>query len=694
MNGARIAAPLPKARTRQPGSSRAMGLLLPAAIALPLLVTASGAWLTWRQVWREAEQEVAHAADASAEYARRIVDGLLLRIDRANDALVGLSDAEIEAREEEVHGRLRRASATGPHGNGQRAPYIFVYDREGRVLVTGNIFPAPRGQAVEREEITTGLRGPDAPPVLIGLVQYGRVTGEPFFTVIRRREEAGNGLPEGSYDGVIAASVYTEDVSAALRRLASKPTGDVLSLIRTDGLVLARSLPIAPGVRIAEGSPLLDALRRGADRASGSGPSRLDGVNRLVAYRRVEGYPVHAAAARPHTTILRRWAMAVLPLLASGVPAALALLALALLVRRGQRDLAAANAGLERHVAARTAALSESEARFRAAVEGAPFPMMLHAEDGTVLALSRSWTGITGYAAEDLPTHAAWARRAFGPERAAARQAALAEEFASGLPADPGELEVRTRQGERRFWEFHDVPVGALPDGRRLRLSAAMDTTDRRRVEERQTLLAREVDHRAKNALAVVQAALRLTPREDAGHFAAAIEARVAALARAQGLLAETNWRGADLRDLAAGALATFLPTTGGTPDAPRAELEGPPLQLAATAVQPISLVLHELATNAVKYGALSTPGGRVRLSWRSDTTAGLLRIRWQEEGGPALSGTPGRRGFGSRILGATIRGQLGGMLEEQWPPSGILCDLALPLARAVAETPEFALAR
>jgi two-component sensor histidine kinase len=194
----------------------------------------------------------------------------------------------------------------------------------------------------------------------------------------------------------------------------------------------------------------------------------------------------------------------------------------------------------------------------------------------------------------------------------------------------------------------------------------------------------REVDHRAKNALAVVQAALRLTPREDARSFAEAVEARVGALARVQVLLAEANWRGADLRTLAEGAMAAFLPSAGLMPDAPRAELDGKPVRLAATAAQPVSLVLHELSTNAVKYGALSAHGGVVTLSWRTDPVAGLLRLRWEERGGPAIAEPPARRGFGSRIIEATVRSQLGGQVENQWTPAGLACDIALPLDRAV----------
>jgi two-component sensor histidine kinase len=209
------------------------------------------------------------------------------------------------------------------------------------------------------------------------------------------------------------------------------------------------------------------------------------------------------------------------------------------------------------------------------------------------------------------------------------------------------------------------------------------EISERRRVEERQTLLTRELDHRAKNALAVVQAALRLTPREDAEAFARAVEGRVAALSRAHTLLAKGRWDGAELGALAEGELAPFLAGSAG--DGPRAELSGPPLSLSPNAAQALSMALHELATNAVKHGALSVPGGRVSLRWSADDAAGLLRLRWAEAAGPLPAKPPTRRGFGSRVLEATLRVQLGGVVVRSWEAPGLVCEAALPLPRVLA---------
>jgi two-component sensor histidine kinase len=218
------------------------------------------------------------------------------------------------------------------------------------------------------------------------------------------------------------------------------------------------------------------------------------------------------------------------------------------------------------------------------------------------------------------------------------------------------------------------------------------DLSERKRAEEERLLLAREVDHRAKNTLAVVQAALRLTPKADAEAFAR-VEGRVMALARAHTLLAESRWTGAGLHAVARAELAAFLPAppakgpaAAGEGAAPRAELVGPAVTLAPAAAQAFSMALHELATNATKHGALSVPGGRIVLTWEVDRPAGLLRLRWAERGGPTIGTPPARRGFGSRVLEATMRDQLGGAVERRWEPAGLVCEISLPLARVLPE--------
>ncbi|MGX9962067.1 HWE histidine kinase domain-containing protein [Roseomonas sp. F4] len=213
-------------------------------------------------------------------------------------------------------------------------------------------------------------------------------------------------------------------------------------------------------------------------------------------------------------------------------------------------------------------------------------------------------------------------------------------------------------------------------------IGTAQDVTARRDAEERQALLAREVDHRAKNALAVVQSALRLTPRDDPAAFAQAIEGRVMALARAHTLLAQGQWGGAELRSVVEGELGPFLGAAG-----PAAHYDGPALSLAPPAVQALSMTFHELATNAAKYGALACPQGRVTIGWKveEDAAGPVLHLNWEEAGGTAVA-VPGRRGFGTSLIEATVVRQLGGRLAADWPAEGLRWQAWLPLKRVQAK--------
>ena len=189
-------------------------------------------------------------------------------------------------------------------------------------------------------------------------------------------------------------------------------------------------------------------------------------------------------------------------------------------------------------------------------------------------------------------------------------------------------------------------------------------------LQAQRALLAREVDHRAKNVLAVVRALLRLVPRNDPGRFAATVEARIDALARVHSVLAGAGWRGADLAALAARELAPF--------GMERVRIAGPPVVLGSETAQALAMLLHEFATNSAKHGALSADGGRVELSWQADPAGGGICLSWAEAGGPPVAGPPARQGFGSRLIAALSR-QAGATLEAEWRSEGLRCTLAIP---------------
>jgi two-component sensor histidine kinase len=273
------------------------------------------------------------------------------------------------------------------------------------------------------------------------------------------------------------------------------------------------------------------------------------------------------------------------------------------------------------------------------------------------------------------------------PEDRAAVRAAAHDALASGeYLAEFRILRPGRNGGEETLWLIGRGRRMPSPAGRMGPiLGVNVDITARKQAEERQILLMREVDHRAKNALAVVQAVLRLTRAESMPAFAKAVEGRVAALARAQTLLTESRWTGADFQAMLRGELAPFVGSGSGS----QVLLDGPPVLIEPLTAQPLSMALHELATNAAKYGSLSVPNGTLDLSWREDPPGERLRLRWEEKGGPAIAAPPQRRGFGSRVIETTIRDQLRGEVSCVWAPTGFVCDIDIPLHRALAHSDE-----
>jgi PAS domain S-box-containing protein len=198
-----------------------------------------------------------------------------------------------------------------------------------------------------------------------------------------------------------------------------------------------------------------------------------------------------------------------------------------------------------------------------------------------------------------------------------------------------------------------------------------IDITDRKEAEQRQLLLAREVDHRAKNALAVVHAIISLTRADNVKQFVAAVEGRIQALARAHSLLSESRWRGANIVELIQEELAPYR-----MPNFDRVRISGTSLSLEPSTAQALALALHELATNAAKYGALSLPSGRVEVAW--ELKDAQLQLLWTERGGPPPEqGEPG--GFGIRVIKASVESQMGGIVEFDWGHEGLRCAISIP---------------
>ncbi|HKT76305.1 MAG TPA: response regulator [Sphingobium sp.] len=198
-----------------------------------------------------------------------------------------------------------------------------------------------------------------------------------------------------------------------------------------------------------------------------------------------------------------------------------------------------------------------------------------------------------------------------------------------------------------------------------------LDVTERKRAEDTQKLLIGELNHRVKNTLASVQAIAVQTLRHSSGpsDFAPTFTGRIHALARAHSLLSSSTWQGAALRDLISGQLDI------GAIDLAQLKIEGPDLELAPELALHVALILHELVTNAHKYGALCTPAGEVCLSWKIE--GDRLRILWAESGGPAVA-IPTRKGFGTALIERSLKAE-GGQASVAYDPRGVRWTLTLP---------------
>jgi two-component sensor histidine kinase len=209
-----------------------------------------------------------------------------------------------------------------------------------------------------------------------------------------------------------------------------------------------------------------------------------------------------------------------------------------------------------------------------------------------------------------------------------------------------------------------------------------IDITDRKEAELKQTLLAREVDHRARNALAVVQAIVRLGRAKTTEAYIVGVEGRVRALARSHELLSQSRWQGADIKGLVDEEFAPYQ-----TGDTPRARTSGPSILLPPDKAQSVALIIHELATNAVKYGALSDPAGKLELDW--SLSDGRLRLIWTESNGPPVT-EPAAKGFGTKIIEASLNRQRGDFADFRWDRDGLKCEIALSLTSQRTEKKAF----
>jgi two-component sensor histidine kinase/CheY-like chemotaxis protein len=346
---------------------------------------------------------------------------------------------------------------------------------------------------------------------------------------------------------------------------------------------------------------------------------------------------------------------------------------------RKTRQLERLNAELEHRVRARTSELEESTARL---VESEQRRSMAIAA-GKMGSWDWDWVNgdwmwdegqyqICGVDPQHFQLTSENIQNLLHPQDAHQLRRAFAQ-FANGAKSYETEFRLNRPDGEVR-WCVGTAAATIDKNGRVVRVSGVtVDITERKRAEERQNLLTREVDHRAKNALALAQSMVRLTRAQDVGAYVRAVEGRISALARIHTILSLSSWQGAKIKRLIEEELAPYS-------GAGQIKVRGSEIQLEPPTAQTLALAFHELVTNSAKYGALSVESGRVSIRWDL-LDEDVLTLVWEETGGPEVH-KPATRGFGTRSVIASVESQLGGQALFDWRSEGLICRLLVPVTR------------
>jgi PAS domain S-box-containing protein len=252
------------------------------------------------------------------------------------------------------------------------------------------------------------------------------------------------------------------------------------------------------------------------------------------------------------------------------------------------------------------------------------------------------------------------------------------EALETGNPSD-GEVCVK-QGGTTRWYDLHIEPLRDVM-GKIVGLTcAAVEITERKEGEAHLRLLLRELTHRSKNLLAVIQAMARQTAKHftSVDGFLDQFSARLQALATSHDILVQESWYGASLAELVRSHLGHYLDRAG-----TQISLDGPSVVLKPEAAQSLGLALHELATNAAKYGALSNTAGNISITWRRlpATEGHGVEILWDETGGPEVV-APARRGFGSMVVERNLARSIDGEVELAFPPEGVHCRIVVPITQ------------
>ncbi len=623
------------------------------AVSVPILALAAIGIVNWNEAWREAERELTRSADAATEYVSRVLDGQRLAADRVNDLLQGVANHQMQELERPLHLQLAALLPELP-----MVGTISIVDTSGRLLLSANMYPAQRDDLSDREWVRD-LKAVDTARIHISKIEVGRYDGKLSFGVSRRRMIAGQSGYGSDYSGVISIAVDPNKLAAGFSDLVSRP-GDEVRLVRADGEILAQ----LPGLVEPPGPAtpaFFSASNAGPARGTYLSPSRSAAKQQLIAFRRIPEFPAFAVVSRDRGAIARRWWNEFSAHLGFGIPAIALVIGMAMFASRRAEEADKALAS----------------ARFHAVFDASPIGMaIVEADTRRLTAVNGTLTRLAGITEDDLMTSGVGLRLLFAAGSIGRIESEIEQ---AGRKGSSGPIELDVLNAERRRLPVR-ISISPLPGSPPRVVMTIEDITEQRETEARRQLMMREVEHRAKNTLAVVQAAVRMgaSGTTDARELARAVEARVAALGRSQSLLTTVGAEGAELRRLIEQEVGPFAAETradGGR----QLVLEGPDVRLSASAAQALTMTFHELATNAAKYGAFSIAGGVARIAWRIDSARDRLVLDWRESNGPPIEEGRQRLGFGTRLVKTTIEHQLGGKVAWRWEPTGVRIEAEIP---------------
>jgi PAS domain S-box-containing protein len=322
------------------------------------------------------------------------------------------------------------------------------------------------------------------------------------------------------------------------------------------------------------------------------------------------------------------------------------------------------------------AALRESERRLRLSLEAGQMAAWESDTSRNSVSTSPEINRLLGFPADAEPTLAE-IRTRYAPGEQERLQSAVRKILDRNERFSEEELEVRWPDGSRH-WLLLRAEIERLGPGQVRMMGVAMDITARKQSELHLQLLVNELNHRVKNTLATVQsiAAQSFRGGVTSSQAREAFEARLLALSRAHDVLTRENWESAELQKIVEGAVSPYAGPDG----AGRFEIQGPQIRLQPQAALALAMAVQELATNALKYGALSVDTGRVLIKWRvEDVGTRRLLLEWEETDGPAVE-APTYRGFGTRLIERSLAHDLGGQVRLEFRRGGVVCLFDVPL--------------